>query len=50
MVPDDVRSYLAQIGRKGGKVSGIRKGLAALPLSKRREIARKGVEARRKKK
>lgn len=53
MVSDSVRAYLSEIGRKGGqkggKASGVKKGLAALPLARRREIARLGGLASRKK-
>lgn len=53
MVPDAVKVYLAEIGRKGGrkggKATGVKKGLAALPLARRREIARLGGKASRKK-
>lgn len=56
MVSDEVKAYLAIIGRKGGLKGGskggsvcCRKGLACLSSAKRREIAMKGVLARRKK-
>ena len=49
MVSPEVKSYLAAIGRKGGKVR-THKGLACLSDSKRREISKKGVLARLKKK
>ena len=48
MVPDEVKAYLASIGRKGGKVK-TRKGLACLSVARRREIARQGGKASRKK-
>ncbi len=34
------------LGRRGGRVSGIKKGLAALTPERRREIARQGAAAR----
>lgn len=53
MVSDEVKAYLSDIGRKGGKkggkASGVKKGLASLPLARRREIARLGGKASRKK-
>lgn len=53
MVSDEVKAYLSMIGRKGGKVggkaTGVRKGLAALSPARRREIARLGGKASRKK-
>lgn len=53
MVSDEVHLYLSAIGRKGGCRGGrakVRKGLALLSASRRREIALKGVQARRAKK
>lgn len=56
MVSDEVKAYLSDIGRKGGLKGGskggsvrCRKGLACLSPARRREIALKGVYARRKK-
>lgn len=43
-----VSEYLAEIGRKGGQVKG-RKGFSAMDETTRKEISRKGVEARQKK-
>lgn len=48
MLSDAVKDYLSAIGRKGGKVK-VRKGLACLSAAKRREIARLGGKASRKK-
>lgn len=43
-----VREYMASIGSKGGQAK-VTKGVGALSKARRKEIARKGVEARRKK-
>ena len=46
-IPEEVRQYLAEIGRRGGKaVFKKPRGLANLPPEKRRELARKAVRAR----
>ena len=45
-LPPGLTQYLAEIGRKGGK-SKVPKGLASLTKEERREIAMKGVAARR---
>lgn len=44
-----ISEYLSEIGRRGGEVKGVAKGLAGMSDKKRKEIARKGVEARKKK-
>lgn len=48
MVSDEVKAYLAGIGRKGGKVK-TKNGLACLSLARMCEIARQGGKASRKK-
>jgi hypothetical protein len=48
-IPDAVSEYMAQIGRKGGKVGG-KKGLAALTDKERERIRAKALATRRAKK
>ena len=47
-VPVQVSRYMEEIGRKGGQAK-VPKGVAALSPERRKEIAAKGVEARRRK-
>jgi hypothetical protein len=44
-----INEYLSEIGRRGGEVKGVPKGLAALSKERRKEIAGQGVAARKKK-
>jgi hypothetical protein len=48
MVDDSVSRYLAEIGRRGGQTSGVKKGLAALPPEEREAIRKKALATRRK--
>ncbi len=41
-----VKEYLSSIGRKGGQVTGVKKGFAALPEEERAERAKKAAQAR----
>ena len=45
MTKDDVRAYLASIGRKGGKKSGKAR-MKTMTAEQRSEIARKAANAR----
>jgi len=42
-----ISRYLADIGSKGGKVTGTKKGLASLTDEERQAIARKAAAGRR---
>jgi len=42
-----VSAYMAKIGKKGGSVTG-KKGFAAIPPERQKEIRAKAAEARRK--
>lgn len=43
-----ISKYLAEIGRKGGEVKGVVKGLAALKPEEREAIRAKALATRRK--
>jgi hypothetical protein len=43
----EIRAVMAEFGRKGGSVTGVKKGFGALTEEKRKEMSRRGVEARR---
>lgn len=38
--------FFKKLGKKGGKVSGVKKGAATLTLEQRKELSRKGLEKR----
>ena len=40
----DIRTYMAALGRKGGKISGAKR--MEMPVTKRRAIAKKAAAAR----
>jgi hypothetical protein len=42
-----ISRYLAKIGSKGGKVTGTKKGFAALTDEERQAVARKAAAGRR---
>ena len=42
-----ISKYLAEIGSKGGKVTGTKKGFASLTEEERRAIAKKAAAGRR---
>jgi hypothetical protein len=44
-IPDELREYLAKLGKKGGKIGGAKRA-ANMTASERSESARKAVTAR----
>lgn len=46
MAGDPIREYLSEIGRKGGKVTGVPKGFGAATPEQRKANAKKAAKTR----